>query len=59
MKLDGTLYIDQNVSQVYQPEFLKSWIAWIFFFFKSGDFSLNRDILKSRKDWTPAHFSTL
>ena len=58
-KLYGTLYIDQNVSQVCQPEFLKSWIVWIFLFKKLGDFSLNRDILKSQENWTPAYFSTL
>ena len=48
--LDTTLYIDQNISQACQPEFLKIWRASIFLFKKPGDFSLNRDILKSLKE---------
>ena len=45
-RLDTTLDIYQNVSQACQPEFLKIWRMQIFLFKKSGDFSLNRDILK-------------
>ena len=47
--MDTTLYIDQNVSQAFQPGFLKIWGVWIFFPENSGDFSLSRDILKSEK----------
>ena len=46
---DTTLYIDQNVTQACQPEFLKIWRVQIFLFKKAEDFSLNRDILKSQK----------
>ena len=59
-RLDTTLYIDQNVSQVCQPEFLEIWRKWVFLLKKLRDFSLNRDILKSQKEfWTPGYFSTL
>ena len=48
-RLDATFYIDQNVIQVCQPEFLMIWRVWIFLFKKLGDFSLNRNILKIAK----------
>ena len=49
-RLDTTLYVEQNVNQVYQPEFLRIWRVWIFLFKKSREFSLNRDILKLQKN---------
>ena len=45
-RLDATLDINQNVSQACQLEFLKIWRMQISLFKKSGDFSLNRNILK-------------
>ena len=45
--LDTILYIDQNVSQVCQPQLSKIWRVCIFLLKKLGDISLNRDILKS------------
>ena len=57
--MDTTLHIDQNASEACQPEFLKIWRKWIFLFKKPGDFSLNRDILKSQKNWNPGYFATL
>ena len=41
------LYIDQNISQAFQPEFFRR--MWIFFVKKPGYFTLNRNILKSPK----------
>ena len=44
--MDTTLCIDQNASQACQPEFFEFWKEWFLLFKRTGDFSLNRDILK-------------
>ena len=41
-------YIDQKLSQAFQPKKFKTWKLWNFFVWKIGDFNLNREILKFR-----------
>ena len=50
--MDTALYVDQNVSWICQPNILKTWRLRICLFKKSGDFSLNREILRS---WTKSN----
>ena len=52
-RLDTTLYIDENVSQTCQPKIFKTWKLLTFLFKKQEDFSLNREILRSRYKMDP------
>ena len=48
-RLDTTLYIDQNVSQVCEPEFLKIWRMKIYLLKKIGRFQLKKRHFKIAK----------
>ena len=53
-KVDKAFYIDQKVNQNFQAKISKTWKN-----LKQQNFSLNSEISKSRKKWTPDYFSAI